>query len=139
MRRKLSHRSTGMPGSIGLVFHLFCPNWIRQCPVTPKTLLLCSWRLIVSVRPRRLPTTSPSGRPFKSHASWTICFSRQGDTPQGHGATRMTDLYKLALTRDAEVLYRYCELAIAAEDDNILPTVTGFITTQGRRKFTRPL
>ena len=48
-------------------------------------------------------------------------------------------LYQLASSRNAEVLFRYCELAIPAEDVSILPIVTRFITTQGRMKFTRPL
>lgn len=51
----------------------------------------------------------------------------------------MNGLYKIASTRNSEVLYRYCELAIPAEDVTILPVVTRFITTQGRMKFTRPL
>ena len=51
----------------------------------------------------------------------------------------MNELYHIASTRNSEVLYRYCELAIAAEDVSILPVVTRFITTQGRMKFTRPL
>ncbi len=51
----------------------------------------------------------------------------------------MNDLYQLASTRNSEILYRYCELAIPAEDISILPVVIRFITTQGRMKFTRPL
>ena len=51
----------------------------------------------------------------------------------------MNDLYQIASTRNSEVLFRYCELAIPAEDVTILPVVTRFITTQGRMKFTRPL
>ena len=51
----------------------------------------------------------------------------------------MNNLYHLASTRNSEVLYRYCEFAIQAEDVSILPVVTRFITTQGRMKFTRPL
>lgn len=51
----------------------------------------------------------------------------------------MNKLYQIASTRNSEVLYRYCELAIPAEDVTILPVATRFITTQGRMKFTRPL
>lgn len=51
----------------------------------------------------------------------------------------MSDLYQFPLSQNAEILFRYCELAILAEDVSILPTVTRFITTQGRMKFTRPL
>jgi leukotriene-A4 hydrolase len=51
----------------------------------------------------------------------------------------MDGLYHFAESRNSEVLYRYCELAIPAEDSSILPVVVRFITTQGRMKFTRPL
>lgn len=51
----------------------------------------------------------------------------------------MNNLYRIASTRNSEILFRYCELAIPAEDTTILPVVTRFITTQGRMKFTRPL
>lgn len=51
----------------------------------------------------------------------------------------MNALYHFAESRNSEVLYRYCELAIPAEDESILPVAIRFITTQGRMKFTRPL
>jgi leukotriene-A4 hydrolase len=51
----------------------------------------------------------------------------------------MNSLYHFAWSRNSEVLYRYCDLAIAAEDTSILPVAVRFITTQGRMKFTRPL
>jgi leukotriene-A4 hydrolase len=51
----------------------------------------------------------------------------------------MNSLYYFSETRNSEVLYRYCELAIPAEDTTILPVAVRFITTQGRMKFTRPL
>jgi leukotriene-A4 hydrolase len=47
--------------------------------------------------------------------------------------------YRLADSRNSEILFRFCMLAVAAEDETILPTVVRFITTQGRMKFTRPL
>ena len=51
----------------------------------------------------------------------------------------MNGLYGLAKTRNSEILLRYCQLAIAAEDESIVPIAVRFITTQGRMKFVRPL
>lgn len=51
----------------------------------------------------------------------------------------MDELYHLASSKNSEILMRYCELAIPAEDASILPIATRFITTQGRMKFVRPL
>jgi len=51
----------------------------------------------------------------------------------------MNQLYGLADSRNSEILFRYCDLAIAAEDVSILPVAVRFITTQGRMKFVRPL
>lgn len=51
----------------------------------------------------------------------------------------MDALYKFSQSRNSEVLYRYCELAIPAEDESIIPVAVRFITTQGRMKFVRPL
>ena len=51
----------------------------------------------------------------------------------------MNGLYKLAETRNSEILFRYCQLALASEDVSILPIVVRFITSQGRMKYIRPL
>jgi len=51
----------------------------------------------------------------------------------------MDALYKFSESRNSEILYRYCELAIPAEDESVIPVVVRFITTQGRLKFVRPL
>lgn len=51
----------------------------------------------------------------------------------------MNDSYGFAGSRNSEILYRYCQLAIAAGDESILPIALHFITTQGRMKFVRPL
>lgn len=58
-----------------------------------------------------------------------------------HGSTiqAMNSLYHFSETRNSEILYRFCELAIPAEEASILPVAVRFITTQGRMKFTRPL
>ena len=51
----------------------------------------------------------------------------------------MKRMYGFESTKNSEILFRYCCLAIAAEDTDIIPVVIHFITTQGRMKFTRPL
>jgi leukotriene-A4 hydrolase len=51
----------------------------------------------------------------------------------------MNGLYHFAESRNSEILFRYCQLAIASEDSSILPITVRFITTQGRMKFVRPL
>ncbi|CAJ1911553.1 unnamed protein product [Cylindrotheca closterium] len=51
----------------------------------------------------------------------------------------MDALYKFSESRNSEILYRYCELAIPAEDESVIPVAIRFITTQGRMKFVRPL
>jgi len=53
--------------------------------------------------------------------------------------TSMKELYELDKTCNSEILFRFCQLCIKAEDQDILPIVIRFITTQGRMKFTRPL
>lgn len=47
--------------------------------------------------------------------------------------------YKFDATKNAEVLFRYCKLAIAAEDETVVPVTVRFITSQGRMKYIRPL
>lgn len=51
----------------------------------------------------------------------------------------MNKQYCFAESRNSEILFRYCQLAVAAEDESILPIVVRFITTQGRMKYVRPL
>lgn len=51
----------------------------------------------------------------------------------------MKQQYGMESTKNSEILFRFCRLAIAAEDEDIIPVVVRFITTQGRMKFTRPL
>jgi len=51
----------------------------------------------------------------------------------------MNALYGFAASRNAEILLRYCRLAIAAEDESILPATVRFLKSQGRMKFIRPL
>jgi len=82
-------------------------------------------------------------------ASWSslqiTCFlddlaQKIGDLPLKLTSLKAMDaLYKFSESRNSEVLYRYCELAIPAEDESVLPVAIRFITTQGRMKFVRPL
>lgn len=51
----------------------------------------------------------------------------------------MDGIYNLSESRNSEILFRYCQLAIAAEDENILPVAVRFMTSQGRMKYVRPL
>jgi len=51
----------------------------------------------------------------------------------------MKKLYHLAESQNSEILFRYCLLAIASEDESIIPVVVRFITSQGRMKYVRPL
>ena len=51
----------------------------------------------------------------------------------------MNNLYHFSDSRNSEILFRYCMIAIPAEDSTILPVAVRFITTQGRMKFTRPI
>jgi leukotriene-A4 hydrolase len=63
-----------------------------------------------------------------------------GDQPlQLSTLQSMNTLYGLAESRNSEILFRYCDLAIASKDPSILPVAVRFITTQGRMKFVRPL
>jgi leukotriene-A4 hydrolase len=52
---------------------------------------------------------------------------------------QMQKLYGFHKTQNAEILFRYCMIAIQSEDSGIYPTVQRFITTQGRMKYIRPL
>jgi len=47
--------------------------------------------------------------------------------------------YAFHESQNSEILFRFCMLAVEAEDASILPVVIRFITTQGRMKFVRPL
>lgn len=51
----------------------------------------------------------------------------------------MKQQYNFDTTKNSEVLFRFCKLALAAEDEKIIPVVVRFVTSQGRMKFTRPL
>lgn len=51
----------------------------------------------------------------------------------------MKQQYGFEATKNSEILYKFCALAIAAEDESMIPVVVRFVTTQGRMKFTRPL
>lgn len=51
----------------------------------------------------------------------------------------MKEMYHMQKSKNSEVLFRFCMLAVEAGDSSILPVVVRFITSQGRMKFVRPL
>lgn len=53
--------------------------------------------------------------------------------------TRFGEMYGMKETKNAEILFRYCRLAIQAGEEDILPIVVHFITSQGRMKYLRPI
>lgn len=51
----------------------------------------------------------------------------------------MQEKYGFHLSKNSEILFRYCMLAVQSDDKDIYPTVVRFITSQGRMKYIRPL
>lgn len=47
--------------------------------------------------------------------------------------------YEFSQTTNSEILFRFCMLSVASEDESMLMTVIYFISSQGRMKFVRPL
>jgi leukotriene-A4 hydrolase len=98
---------------------------------------------------RNADATSPPSAGIKGWSSLQICsfldflqllVQQDGGTPLKVSTLAVLNSQcGLASTKNAEILHRYCELAIASEDASILPTVISFITSQGRMKFVRPL
>ena len=56
-----------------------------------------------------------------------------------HTIASMKEMYQMHESKNSEILFRFCMLAVEAGDGSILPVVVRFITTQGRMKFVRPL
>jgi len=82
-------------------------------------------------------------------SAWTsnqkICFLDTLQTLSSENALKvetvqqLDKVYGFAKSQNAEVLFRHCQIALASEDESILPVVLKFVTSQGRMKFTRPL
>jgi leukotriene-A4 hydrolase len=69
-----------------------------------------------------------------------LCSQTEASNPLKPGTLKaMNALYSFGTSMNAEILLRYCRLAIDAEDESVLPIVLRFITSQGRMKFIRPL
>jgi leukotriene-A4 hydrolase len=51
----------------------------------------------------------------------------------------MDKAYGFAGSQNSEILFRYCLLALAAEDQTMIMVILHFMTSQGRMKFVRPL
>jgi len=47
--------------------------------------------------------------------------------------------YGFQRSRNAEILFRYCMLAVQSEDQDVYPIVIHFVSSQGRMKYIRPL
>lgn len=52
---------------------------------------------------------------------------------------RMKTVYSFHQSKNAEILFRFCMIAVQSNDEDILPIVVRFITSQGRMKYIRPL
>lgn len=89
--------------------------------------------------------TSGGVLPDTDISSWStnsvLCFldALQGHTFKLSSIFAMNAKYGYAESHNAEILFRFCQLALAAKDRYIVPVVVRFITTQGRMKYTRPL
>lgn len=94
----------------------------------------------------RKATSPPSTNEMSTWASGQItCFLDKLQLKTAEKALKvstleaMNELYDLAATQNSEILFRYCQLAIASEDKSIVPIAVRFITSQGRMKYIRPL
>jgi leukotriene-A4 hydrolase len=88
---------------------------------------------------RMLPTTDVKSWSTMQVTSFLDTLLVEKTPLQVSTLAAMNKQYGFAESRNSEILFRYCQLAVAAEDESILPTVVRFITTQGRMKFVRPL
>jgi hypothetical protein len=92
------------------------------------------------------------GVPSADISGWitnqTTCFldailsaaDKEGGKPLKSATTmKMDEVYGFSRTKNSEVLFRFCAIAIAAEQSSILPVCLRFITTVGRMKYVRPL
>ncbi len=62
-----------------------------------------------------------------------------GRTLKKSTTAAMDAKYGFSKTKNCEVLFRFCKLAISAEDPAILPVALRLATTAGRMKYCRPL
>ena len=51
----------------------------------------------------------------------------------------LDNAYGFSKSKNSEILFLYCQLALLSKDESIVDVVVRFATTQGRMKFTRPL
>jgi leukotriene-A4 hydrolase len=87
--------------------------------------------------------------PTQSIKNWSsnqkTCFldgllSETSEVPLKEGTVQALDKeYSFAQSGNAEILFRYCLLAIAADDQSMILVIMHFMTSQGRMKFVRPL
>jgi leukotriene-A4 hydrolase len=87
--------------------------------------------------------------PDHDTSSWSsamlTCFmdnlvSLAGSTPLKMSTVHdLHTTYNFGGTLNAEILFRYSMMAIAAEDESMIAVILHFTTSQGRMKYTRPL
>ena len=74
-----------------------------------------------------------------------VCFLDTLQTLAGDQPLQLSTLntlhrqYGFGANQNADVLLRYCQLALSAEDESMLLVVLQFATSQGRTDYTRPL
>lgn len=99
--------------------------------------------LAVDRNGRMLPSTDI--QPWLSSQKTYFLDLLQTKTTDDHQPLKLSTLnalhkcYGFAESSNAEILFRYCLLAIASEGVGILPVAFRFITSQGRLKYVRPL
>jgi leukotriene-A4 hydrolase len=78
-------------------------------------------------------------------ANRTVCFldsllQEMGDSKlKLDTINEMKHTYSFHTSKNAEILFRFCMIAVQSEDSDILPIVVRFVTSQGRMKYIRPL
>jgi len=87
--------------------------------------------------------------PTSNIDSWssqqTVCFldnlmSLTASQPlQVSTLAKMNEAYNFAQSQNAEILFRFCQVSIASEDESMQMVIMHFISSQGRMKYVRPL
>jgi leukotriene-A4 hydrolase len=125
------------------------PGMPKEMPLLDRTLssasekLAADWVAFDKGDASKVPELDISGW----ITNQTTCFldavittvEKEGVALKSFTTMKMDETYGFSRTQNSEILFRFCKLAVAAEQSSILPIVLKFITTQGRMKFTRPL
>jgi leukotriene-A4 hydrolase len=141
-------KGNGKTNKINWEVWIHQPGMPPEIPKLDKTLAQASQELavlwIAVDREEQIP--APSSNHMKSWSSLQktcfldeLCTLSQEEPLKVSTLKDMSDLYNFQSSRNSEILFRYCILAIAAEDKSAVPIIVRFITTQGRMKYVRPL